>query len=86
MPSGRDLGGHAMLACGYSDQDRVFVVRNSWGADWGDQGYCYIPYDYLSDPDQTHDCWTLRRAHNLDFSASAAPGGSAAPQSRGARA
>jgi C1A family cysteine protease len=76
MPSGSDLGGHAMLACGYSDQDQVFVVRNSWGADWGDAGYCYIPYDYLADSDQTHDCWTLRRAHNLDFSASAEPGGS----------
>jgi C1A family cysteine protease len=36
-----------MLCVGYSDPDRVFIVRNSWGSDWGDKGYCYIPYDYL---------------------------------------
>jgi hypothetical protein len=82
MPSGKDLGGHAMLACGYSDQDQVFVVRNSWGSDWGDNGYCYIPYDYLSDSEQTHDCWTLRRAHNLDFTQSSEAGGSAHPTGR----
>ncbi|MCM1505072.1 MAG: C1 family peptidase [Muribaculum sp.] len=37
---------HAMVVCGYSDQERIFVVRNSWGADFGDNGYCYIPYSY----------------------------------------
>ena len=26
-------------------------MRNSWGADWGDGGYCYIPYDYLANPE-----------------------------------
>jgi hypothetical protein len=60
-------GGHAMLCVGYSDEDEVFVVRNSWGPDWGDQGYCYIPYGYLSNPKFMHDAWTLRRAHDLDF-------------------
>ncbi len=25
-----------------------FIVRNSWGSDWGDGGYCYIPYDYAA--------------------------------------
>ena len=25
---------HAMLAVGYSDQSRAFIVRNSWGAEW----------------------------------------------------
>ena len=41
-------GLHAMLCVGYSDSERYFIVKNSWGADWGDNGYCYIPYDYLS--------------------------------------
>ena len=54
-------GGHAMLCVGYSDHDRVFVVRNSWGADWGDQGYCYIPYAYMTNPDLNGDCWTIRQ-------------------------
>ncbi|MEP0869829.1 C1 family peptidase [Trichocoleus desertorum AS-A10] len=68
FPSEENLGGHAMLACGYSDKDQVFLVRNSWGTDWGDKGYCYIPYEYLTNADLTGDCWTLRRANNLDFS------------------
>ena len=67
LPSEENLGGHAMLACGYSDRDQVFLVRNSWGTDWGDRGYCYMPYEYLTNTDLTGDCWTLRRANNLDF-------------------
>ncbi|MBS0656883.1 MAG: hypothetical protein JSR82_01390 [Verrucomicrobia bacterium] len=42
-----DHGAHAMCAVGYSDSEGVFIVRNSWGTSWGDQGYCYIPYNYL---------------------------------------
>ena len=60
-------GGHAMLCVGYSDQDRVFLVRNSWGSDWGDQGYCYIPYDYMTDLDLNGDCWTIRSVTDADF-------------------
>jgi C1A family cysteine protease len=67
-------GGHAMLCVGYSDDDQVFLVRNSWGPDWGDNGYCYVPYDYLTNPDYCHDAWTIRRAHNLDFSQGVAGG------------
>ena len=49
MPRSNDKaeGGHAMCCVGYSDPDRVFIVRNSWGHQWGDKGYCYIPYDYM---------------------------------------
>lgn len=39
-------GRHAMVVCGFSDKQRVFVVRNSWGTDFGDNGYCYMPYSY----------------------------------------
>ncbi len=61
-------GGHAMLCVGYSDVDQVFIVRNSWGADWGEQGYCYIPYDYMTKPDLIHDCWTIRQVSDRDLS------------------
>lgn len=39
-------GNHAMVVCGYSDKERVLIVRNSWGRDFGVNGYCYIPYSY----------------------------------------
>src|SRR5262249_61934311 len=29
------VGGHAVLAVGYDDASETFIVRNSWGADWG---------------------------------------------------
>jgi len=61
-------GGHAMLCVGYSDVDQVFIVRNSWGTDWGEQGYCYIPYDYMTKPDLIHDCWTIRQVSDRDLS------------------
>lgn len=49
-PSGRH-GRHAMLITGYAGN--FYIVKNSWGADWGDQGYCYIPKAVLaaSEPD-----------------------------------
>lgn len=42
-------GNHAMVVCGYSDEEKIFIVRNSWGMKFGDQGYCYIPYSYFED-------------------------------------
>lgn len=38
------LGGHAILIVGYEKGSQRFIVRNSWGADWGDKGYCYMPF------------------------------------------
>jgi C1A family cysteine protease len=32
------VGGHAMMAVGYDDQSRMFLVRNSWSAQWGIEG------------------------------------------------
>jgi C1A family cysteine protease len=49
-PSGRH-GRHAMLMVGYTGN--FYIVKNSWGEDWGDKGYCYIPKNVLeaSDPE-----------------------------------
>ena len=41
---------HAMVVCGYSDSEGYFIVRNSWGTEFGDNGYCYLPYDYFRTP------------------------------------
>ena len=67
MPSpdetGRKAHGlHAMLCVGYSDIDKMFIVRNSWGDKWGDKGYCYMPYEYLmSEKFNLGDCWIFGR-------------------------
>jgi C1A family cysteine protease len=55
----RSLGGHAVLAVGYDDASSRFTVRNSWGPSWGDQGYCYFPYAYLTGW-LASDFWTIR--------------------------
>ena len=62
MPHGRRhlLGGHAVLAVGYSDRRRSFLVRNSWGPRWGIRGYFWLPYRYVTDPSLAWDFWTLR--------------------------
>ncbi|RYX81921.1 peptidase C1 [bacterium] len=58
--------GHAMLCVGYSDVDEVFIIRNSWGTGWGDKGYCYIPYNYLMNPEYNDgDCWIIERLEEL---------------------
>jgi C1A family cysteine protease len=40
---------HAMVITGFNDENKFFVVRNSWGTSFGDSGYCYVPYSYISD-------------------------------------
>lgn len=45
----QEYGNHAMIVCGYSESEKIFVVRNSWGTSFGDKGYCYISYSYLDD-------------------------------------
>ena len=54
------VGGHAVLAVGYDDAAKRFIVRNSWGAKWGQQGYFTIPYKYLLTASLARDFWTIR--------------------------
>ena len=57
------VGGHAVLAVGYDDATSTFIVRNSWGAGWGQAGYFTMPYEYLTDPGLADDMWTIRLVH-----------------------
>lgn len=41
---------HAMVLAGYSEADKCYIVRNSWGESFGDKGYCYISAAYIDDP------------------------------------
>jgi len=58
----RVLGGHAVMAVGYDDVTKRFLVRNSWGNEWGMRGYCTMPYEYLANPNLAADFWTISRA------------------------
>mmetsp|Transcript_80715 Transcript_80715/g.234092 ORF Transcript_80715/g.234092 Transcript_80715/m.234092 type:complete len:293 (+) Transcript_80715:74-952(+) len=69
MPSMYDWpkGGHAVLAIGYDDEKKVFIIRNSWGEGWGDKGYFYMPYDYITHPALAQDFWAIKCIEEQDF-------------------
>lgn len=60
LPNEAIVGGHAVMAIGYDDTERAFIVRNSWGEDWGIGGNFWMPYDYIADPNLASDFWTIR--------------------------
>lgn len=47
-PNEQVLGGHAVMIVGYDDAQKVLIIKNSWGSKWGDKGYFYMPYDYVT--------------------------------------
>jgi C1A family cysteine protease len=53
------LGGHAVVVCGYDDNKKLWICRNSWGTNWGEKGYFYLPYNYLLDSRLSSDLWCL---------------------------
>ena len=63
-PNEAVLGGHAVTAMGYVDDPSwvgggYFIVRNSWGTGWGQNGHCYFPYQYLLDDSISADFWAI---------------------------
>jgi C1A family cysteine protease len=57
--SERALGGHAVMAAGYDQKQKRFIVRNSWGPQWGQAGYFTMPYAYVET--SADDFWTIRQ-------------------------
>ncbi len=55
----KQLGGHAVLAVGYDGPKRRFLVRNSWGTEWGMRGYFTMPFEYLLDSNLSDDFWMI---------------------------
>ena len=54
------VGGHAVMAAGYDNAEKRFLIRNSWGSDWGKKGYFTMPFAYLGNRNLADDFWTIR--------------------------
>ena len=48
------------MAVGYDDSKQWFIVRNSWGSNWGLKGYFTLPYPYATEAQLAADFWTIR--------------------------
>lgn len=52
------VGGHAVVLVAYDDQKKQFKFVNDWGSGWGDQGYGYLPEQYIKE--HSSDCWSFK--------------------------
>lgn len=52
-------GGHSMLIVGYDLNEQTYLVRNSWGAAWGDKGYCRIPFEVMDGCSHAEAFWII---------------------------
>ena len=50
----KNFGGHAIAIVGYNKQG--FIIRNSWGKSFGNNGYVILPY---KDFNKILECWTI---------------------------
>ena len=46
--SGPPMGGHAISIIGYDDALQAWIIRNSWGEDWGEKGFAHVAYSDMS--------------------------------------
>jgi len=79
FPSSREKieGGHAVAAVGYNDRIKInniygqkettgaLLIRNSWGKGWGEEGYGWLPYDYIL-KGLAEDFWSVIKKEWVD--------------------
>ncbi|MBU0692633.1 cysteine protease [bacterium] len=73
FPDRRDRfeGGHAVVAVGYNGAKKIgdctgaLLIRNSWGTDWGENGYGWLPFAYV-EQGLAEDFWSLVQAEFID--------------------
>jgi C1A family cysteine protease len=71
LPQESAIGGHAVVAVGYSDSKKIanekgaLLIRNSWGATWGEAGYGWLPYRYVLSG-LAVDFWSLVQSEFVD--------------------
>lgn len=53
------LGGHAVTIIGYADSKKCFLIQNSWGTGWGDNGKFWMPYSFLLNSKECDDFWCI---------------------------
>lgn len=53
------LGGHAVTIIGWSDSKKAFLIQNSWGTGWGQNGKFWMPYSFLLNSNECDDFWCI---------------------------
>ena len=59
LPDPGQPSGHAMLLVGYDLAKEAYLVRNSWGADWGLGGYFWVPFKVMDAWSQPDHFWAI---------------------------
>ncbi|MCB1191649.1 MAG: hypothetical protein KDK90_14490 [Leptospiraceae bacterium] len=62
LGEGKLLGGQAVVVVGYDDSKKAFKVVNSWGVDWGENGFGYIDYRWFFMV--CREAWVIQKSNN----------------------
>jgi C1A family cysteine protease len=62
----RSYGGHCLMCVGWKmiNNSIYFILQNSWSTAWGENGYCYVPAEYITNPKLACDFWMIQIMEN----------------------